>query len=96
MHIILLYLSLFLASLALILCLITLARLGKFIESVHGLDWSAVAGLTGELGVMKKSIQTLNNRFNGMQSPIIEQKNLMAEYMQQVQQNKTNGKMQGG
>jgi|TARA_A100001015_G_C14997914_1_gene717045 hypothetical protein len=44
------------------------ARVAKFERSVQELDWEAIAALTGDMGVMKKSIQKLNNRLNGMES----------------------------
>ena len=96
MYQILLYLSLFIAVVSFFLCCIALARVGKLIKSVEGLDWSAVATLTGDLAIMKKSIQTVNNRINGLSSPVVDQKNLMQNYMAQVQQPKPNGKLTGG
>ena len=65
----LLYASLFIASVSLILCLYTCARVGKLLNSVQGLEWDVVATLTGDIGTIKKSIQTLNNRINGLNSP---------------------------
>ena len=65
----LLYASLLIASVSLILCLYTCARVGKLLNSVQGLDWDIVASLTGDIGTIKKSIQTLNNRINGLNSP---------------------------
>ena len=44
------------------------ARVAKFERSVQELDWEAIAALTGDMGVMKKSIQKLNNRLNGMEN----------------------------
>lgn len=96
MYQILLYSSLFIAVVSFFLCCIALARVGKLIKSVEGLDWSAVATLTGDLAIMKKSIQTVNNRINGLSSPVVDQKNLMQNYMAQVQQPKPNGKLTGG
>lgn len=96
MYQILLYTSLFTAFLSLFICCIALARVGKLIKSVDGLDWSAVATLTGDLAIMKKSIQTVNNRINGLSSPVVDQKNLMEQYLAQVPPKKPNGKMIGG
>jgi uncharacterized small protein (DUF1192 family) len=31
------------------------------------LDWQAVADITGDIGALKRSIQRLNNRLNGME-----------------------------
>ena len=65
----LLYASVFLASVSFLLCLYTCARVGKLLNSVQGLDWDIVASLTGDIGTIKKSIQTLNNRINGLNTP---------------------------
>ena len=96
MYQILLYSSLFIAVVSFFLCCIALARVGKLIKSVEGLDWSAVATLTGDLAIMKKSIQTVNNRINGLSSPVVDQKNLMQNYMAQVQQPNPNDRLTGG
>ena len=65
----LLYASVFIASVAFFLCLYTCARVGKLLKSVKGLEWDTIATLTGDVGTIKKSIQTLNNRINGLNSP---------------------------
>ena len=66
---ILLYTSLILASVTFFLCLYACARVGKILNSVKGLEWDTIATLTGDIGTIKKSIQTLNNRINGLNSP---------------------------
>ena len=66
---VLLYVSLIVASLSFFLCVYALARVGKLLRSVKGLEWDTVATLTGDIGTIKKSIQTLNNRINGLNSP---------------------------
>ena len=68
-HNILLYLSLILASVSFFLCCYACARVGKLLRSVKGLEWDTIATLTGDIGTIKKSIQTLNNRINGLNSP---------------------------
>ena len=65
----LLYASVFLASVSFFLCLYACARVGKLLQSVKGLEWDTIATLTGDVGTIKKSIQTLNNRINGLNSP---------------------------
>lgn len=50
------------------LCFIALARIGKFMQATEDLDWEQVAALTGDIGALKKSVQRLNNRINGMES----------------------------
>ena len=66
---VLLYTSIILASVSFFLCLYACARVGKLLNSVKGLDWDIIASLTGDIGTIKKSIQTLNNRINGLNSP---------------------------
>ena len=51
-----------------VLCLIALARLGKFMKTTQDLDWEQIATITGDIGALKKSIQRVNNRINGMES----------------------------
>tara|TARA_Y100000114_G_scaffold155074_1_gene178423 strand:- start:322 stop:510 length:189 start_codon:yes stop_codon:yes gene_type:complete len=41
------------------------------------LDWSALANITGDLATLKKTIQTLNNRLNGMHSPKVADEEIM-------------------
>ena len=79
----LLYTSLFIASVSLILCLYTCARVGKLLNSVQGLEWDVVATLTGDIGTIKKSIQTLNNRINGLNSPKLNDELLQYAVKQQ-------------
>ena len=69
MNQVLLYAGLIVASLSFFLCLYACARVGKLLNSVKGLEWDTVATLTGDIGTIKKSIQTLNNRINGLNSP---------------------------
>ena len=69
MNEILLYVSVILASVSFFLCLYACSRVGKLLNSVKGLEWDTVATLTGDIGTIKKSIQTLNNRINGLNSP---------------------------
>ena len=61
------------------------------------LTWSEVANITGDLSTIKKSIQTLNNRINGLHSPKLEETALLAQLMQAQQQpvQQKNGKLSG-
>ena len=93
---ILLYSSIFCSILALFLCLYACARVGNFIKSTEGLDWSSVANITGDLATLKKTIQTLNNRLNGMHSPKIQEQELLMQLMSQKQNQQVNGKIHGG
>mgnify|MGYP001445834687 CR=1 FL=1 len=85
---VLLYTSVVLAVVSFFLCLYACARVGKLLNSVKGLDWDTIATLTGDIGTIKKSIQTLNNRINGLNSPKIDQE--LQNYMIQMK----NGSMQ--
>ena len=92
---ILLYASLFCSVLALFLCLYACARVGTSISSTKGLEWDAIANITGDLATTKKTLQTLNNRLNGMHSPKVADQELMMHLLQK--QNGTsvpNGKLQ--
>jgi len=80
---VLLYVSVFLASLSFFLCLYACARVGKLLNSVKGLEWDTVATLTGDIGTIKKSIQTLNNRINGLNSPKLNDELLQYAMKQQ-------------
>lgn len=83
MNQILLYLSVFLASVSFFLCCYACARVGKLLNSVKGLDWDTIASLTGDIGTIKKSIQTLNNRINGLNSPKLNDELLQYAIKQQ-------------
>ena len=82
MNQVLLYASVILASVSFFLCIYACARVGKLLNSVKGLDWDTIACLTGDIGTIKKSIQTLNNRINGLNSPKIDQE--LQNYMIQM------------
>ena len=62
-------LSLFVALFSLISCFYAHARIKKHEQFTKDLDWSVVSNITGDLATLKKTIQTLNNRINGMHSP---------------------------
>jgi citrate lyase synthetase len=49
------------------LFLYTRGRVAKFFERTQQLDWQSVADITGDIGALKRSIQRLNNRLNGME-----------------------------
>lgn len=96
MYQVLLYSSIILSVFTLFLCLYACARVGNFIKSTEGLDWSSVANLTGDIATLKKTIQTLNNRMNGMHSPKIAEQELLMQLMTKQPQQQVNGKIQGG
>ena len=96
MNQILLYSSIILSTFTLFLCLFACARVGNFIKSTEGLDWSSVANITGDLATLKKTIQTLNNRMNGMHSPKVAEQELLMQLMTKQQNQQANGKIHGG
>ena len=96
MYQVLLYSSLIFTTFTFILCLYACARVGNFIKSTEGLDWSSVANITGDLATLKKTIQTLNNRMNGMHSPKVAEQELLMQLMNNQQKQQVNGKIQGG
>ena len=91
----LLYSTFFIAVLALFFGLYACGRVAKVSLAVKDLDWDAVANMTGDLATLKKTIQTLNNRINGMHSPKVQEQELMMQLLQNQGQQK-NGKMLGG
>jgi hypothetical protein len=96
MHQVLLYSSLFVAVLALYFGLYACGRVAKIDKSTKDLEWDAIANITGDLATTKKTIQTLNNRINGMHSPKVAEQELMMQLLQNQGANKPNGRMQGG
>ena len=92
---VLLYSGLITAIFSLFIGFYACGRVAKINQATKDLDWDAVANMTGDLATTKKTIQTLNNRINGMHSPKIAEQELMLQLMQN-QQNKPNGKLMGG
>ena len=92
---VLLYSSSLIAILAFFIGLYACGRVVKINLATKDLDWVAVANMTGDLATTKKTIQTLNNRINGMHSPKIAEQELLMQLMQNQQQ-KPNGKLMGG
>ena len=84
MNEVLLYVRLIVASVSFFLCLYVCGRVGKLLNSVKGLEWDTVATLTGDIGTIKKSIQTLNNRINGLNSPKLNDELLQYAIKQQT------------
>ena len=87
----LLYSSFFCAILSLFMCLYACTRVGQFIQASKGLDWDTIANITGDLGTIKKTIQTLNNRLNGMNSPKLADQELMLQLLQKQPNQQMNG-----
>ena len=93
---VLLYSCLFVSILSLFLALIACERVGKVLSATQGLDLSDVANLTGDIATVKKTIQTLNNRMNGMHSPKLQEQELMMQLLNNQQKQQVNGKLSGG
>lgn len=53
---------------ALCLLLIARAHVVSAEKSLKELDWETLANLTGDVATVKKTIQKLNNRLNGMEA----------------------------
>ena len=60
-------LSLPVALLALAVAIYTDRRVERQAQATEDLDWEAIAALTGDVGVVKRAIQKVNNRINGME-----------------------------
>ena len=95
MHQVLLYSSLFIAILALFIGFYACGRVAQIKNATKDLDWDAVANMTGDLATTKKTIQTLNNRINGMHSPKVAEQEILQQYLANQNQQR-NGRMQGG
>jgi len=95
MHQVLLYSSFFCAVLSLFIGLYACGRVAKVLNATKDLEWDAIANITGDLATTKKTIQTLNNRINGMHSPKVAEQELLMQLMANQGQ-KQNGKMVGG
>ena len=80
-------------------CLIAInagVRVSKVMKATKGLEWDDIANLTGDIAAVKKTIQTLNNRLNGMNSPKVQEQELMLHLLNNQQKQQVNGKIQGG
>jgi hypothetical protein len=95
MHQLLLYSTFLIAILALFFGLYACGRVAKVLNATKDLEWDAVANMTGDLATLKRTIQTLNNRINGMHSPKVAEQELMMQLLQNKQQ-QSNGRAQGG
>jgi conjugal transfer/entry exclusion protein len=89
----LLYSSLTIAIFALFYCLYIHGRVAKLISTTNNLDWDDVANITGDIATVKKTIQTLNNRINGMHSPKLQEEAIIAQLLQNAPNQMSNGKI---
>ena len=92
----LLYLSISVPFISFIIAINAGVRVAKVMKSTKGLEWDDIANLTGDIAAVKKTIQTLNNRLNGMNSPKIQEQELMMHLLNNQQKQQVNGKIQGG
>ena len=92
---VLLYSTFFIAILALFFGLYACGRVAKVLNATKDLEWDAIANITGDLATTKRTIQTLNNRINGMHSPKVAENELMMQLLANQQQ-KSNGALKGG
>lgn len=94
---ILIFLCLSTVLLTFFLCLYAHRRVTKIQESTKDLDWSALSNITGDLATLKKTIQTLNSRLNGMHSPKVQDEEIL-RYManNQVANRQNNNNSIGG
>jgi len=92
----LLYSCIFVSLLSFIIACNAGVRVAKVLKSTKGLEWDDIANLTGDIATVKKTIQTLNNRMNGMHSPKIQEQELMMQLLANQQKGQANGKTIGG
>ena len=78
-------LSLPVALLALAVAVYTDRRVERQHKATEDLDWEAIAALTGDVGVVKRAIQKVNNRINGMERGEGVEAQAMQLLMQQQQ-----------
>ena len=93
MHQVLLYCTFFIALFALFFGLYACGRVAKVISGTKDLDWDAIANITGDLATTKKTIQTLNNRMNGLHSPKVQEQELMMQLLKNAPNQMTNGQI---
>ncbi len=75
------------ALLALAVAVYTDRRVERQHKATEDLDWEAIAALTGDVGVVKRAIQKVNNRINGMERGEGVEAQAMQLLMQSQQQN---------
>ena len=62
-------------------------------KALKKLDWETLANITGEVGAMKRSLQKVNNRINGMTASDPVQ--MLSDLPQLQNVTKQNGRMGG-
>ena len=76
---ILLYSSCIVAILSFFIALNARARVIEIKQAVKDLDWDSLANLTGDIATVKKTIQTLNNRMSVMNSPLLNEEQMIQQ-----------------
>ena len=81
-----------------VMCLIARAHVVSASKALNELDWEQTASLTGDMATVKKSIQKLNNRLNGMEAkdPYTVLESLRAQANVQPIRQQTQIKQSGG
>ena len=81
-----------------VVCLIARAHVVSASKALQDLDWEQTASLTGDMATVKKPIQKLNNRLNGMEAkdPYTVLENLRAQANVQPIRQQTQTKQTGG
>lgn len=69
------------------------ARVAKAHRAINGLDWEAIAALTGDVATLKRGVQKVNNRLNGME---VADPMATLQALPQLQQNVTPLERSGG
>ncbi len=92
----LLYSCIFVSIISFLIACNAGVRVSKVMKSTKGLEWDDIANLTGDIAAVKRTIQTLNNRLNGMNSPKVQEQELMLHLLNNQQKQQVNGKIQGG
>ena len=69
------------------------ARVVATDKALEALDWETIVNLTGEMATVKKSIQKLSNRLNGMNSA--DPQAILAELPQLQNVTQPNGRIGG-
>lgn len=88
-----------LALLALAVAIYTDRRVERQHKATEDLDWEAIAALTGDVGVVKRAIQKVNNRINGMErgeGVEAQAMQLLMQSQQQPPQSNNNNGYSGG
>lgn len=98
--------NIFYANIALFVCnlgvlvalLIARARVVAAEKALIQLDWETVANLTGDVATVKKTIQKLNNRLNGMEAkdPTVSLRELMNHQVHTPNHNNVTKIQKGG